>query len=239
MKRAPASSDEQVSNVCGSALNESAPRIYVLVESLDYDNALTMSLQSKGVIVDTYFRSEQVLESFDRSRAGCILLLLEESGVRSAKELITKLKSAVDKFCLAAPIIVYMNYPNLPGALSYLRYGANDIIGKFTRDKSELTSVVLNWLKKSEQVRERFNARFEAKELFKQLSPPVQETARLVYQGLSNNEIVAVSGKKLRTIENRRSIIMKTMKAKCLVELIRKLGLVFMECDGLPSLLKD
>ena len=229
MKNAHAIADEQTAD--SSALNESAPRVYVLVESLDYDNALTMSLQSKGVIVDTYFRSEQVLSSFDRSRPGCVLLLLEESGVRSAKELITKLRSAIDKSCLAAPIIVYMNYPNLPSALNYLRYGANDIIGKFTRDKSELTSVILNWLKKSELVRERFNARFEATEQFKQLSPPIQETARLVYQGFSNNDIADRTGKKLRTVENRRSIIMKTMQASSFAELIRKLALV-LECDG-------
>ena len=224
MKNAHAIADEQTAD--SSIPDESAPRVYVLVESLDYDNALTMNLQSRGVIVDTYFRSEQVLSSFDRSRAGCILLLLEESGVRSAKELLTNLKSAIDKLSLAAPIIVYMNYPNLPAALNYLRYGASDIIGKFTHDKSELTSVVMNWLKKSERVRERFNARFEALEQFKRLSEPIQETARLLYQGLSNNEIVDVSGKKLRTIEKRRSIIMKTMQAESFAELIRKLTLV-------------
>ena len=205
--------------------NESAPRVYVLVESLDYDNALTMSLQSMGIIVDTYFRSEQVLASFDRSRAGCILLLLEESGVRSAKELLTSLKSSVESLCLSAPIIVYMNYPNLQVALNYLRYGADDIIGKFTRDKSELTDVVLSWLEKSESKRQRLNSKYEAKQLFKQLSPPIQETARLVYQGFTNNDIAAASGRKLRTVENRRSMIMKTMKAKSFADLIRKLGL--------------
>ncbi|MBR6436844.1 MAG: hypothetical protein IKS45_10075, partial [Thermoguttaceae bacterium] len=61
---------------------------------------------------------------------------------------------------------------------------------------------------------------------FKQLSPPIQETARLIYQGLTNNDIVAVSGKKLRTVENRRSILMKTMQAETFAELIRKLALV-------------
>jgi FixJ family two-component response regulator len=217
------SADKQTADTV--TYNESAPRVYVLVESLDYDNALTMSLQSKGIIVDTYFRSEQVLASFDRSRAGCILLLLEESGVRSAKELLTDLKSSVESLCLSAPIIVYMNYPNLPAALNYLRYGADDIIGKFTRDKSELTDVILSWLEKSERKRQRLNSKYEAKQLFKQLSPPVQETARLVYQGLTNNDIAAASGRKLRTVENRRSMIMKTMKAKSFADLIRKLGL--------------
>lgn len=211
--------------------NESAPRIYVLVESLNYDASLTMNLQSKGIIVDTYFRSEQVVTSFDRSRPGCILVLLEESSVRSAKELLTNLKSAIDKRCLSAPIIVYMNNPDLLAALSYLRYGADDIIGKFNRDKSELTSVILNWLEKSENNRKRFNARYEAKDLFKQLSPPVQETAKLVYQGFTNNDIAAILGKKLRTIENRRSVIMKTMRANSFAELIQKLALV-LECDG-------
>ncbi|MBR5162044.1 MAG: hypothetical protein IKW80_10485 [Thermoguttaceae bacterium] len=208
------------------AYNQSAPRVYVLVESLNYDTALTMNLQSKGVIVDTYFRCEQVVTSFDRSRPGCILVLLEESGVRSAKELLTNLKSSVEQLNLAAPIIVYMNYPNLPAALNYLRYGADDIIGKFTRDKSELTSVILKWLAKSEISRKRLNARYEACQRFKQLSPPIQETARLIYQGLTNNDIVAVSGKKLRTVENRRSILMKTMQAETFAELIRKLALV-------------
>lgn len=227
MRHSPGATDKQAAD--SIACNESSPRVYVLVESLDYDNALIMSLQSKGVVVDAYFRSEQVLASFDRSRAGCILLLLEESGVRSAKELLTSLKSSVESLCLSAPIIVYMNYPNLPAALNYLRYGADDIIGKFTRDKSELTNVVLSWLEKSESRRQRLNALYEAKQLFKQLSPPIQETARLVYQGLTNNDIAVVSGKKLRTVENRRSTIMKTMQAKTFAELIRKLGLVFME----------
>ena len=224
MRHIPAFADPQTAD--SVKYSESAPRVYILVESLNYDNALTMDLQSKGVIVDTYFRSEQVLASFDRSRAGCILVLLEESGVRSARELLTNLKSAIDSLSLSAPIIVYMNHPNLQEALNYLRYGANDIIGKFTLDKSELTNVILSWLEKSELGRARLNARYKAKQLFKQLSPPVQETARLVYQGLTNNEIVTASGKKLRTIENRRSIIMKTMQAESFAELIRKLGLV-------------
>ena len=224
MKHAHAIADEQTAE--SLTYNESQPRVYVLVESLDYDNALTMDLQSKGITVDTYFRSEQVLASFDRSRAGCILLLLEESGIRSAKELITKLKSSVEKLNLSAPIIVYMNYPDLSAALNYIRYGANDIIGKFIRDKSELTSVILKWLAASERLRKQFNARYEAKQLFKQLPPPAQETARLVYQVLTNNDIAAALGKKLRTIENRRSIIMKTLQAATFAELIRKLGLV-------------
>lgn len=233
MKQTPSSVSEQIAGADSTFFAESAPRVYVLVESLDYDNYLTMDLQSRGVIVDTYFRTEQVLASFDRSRAGCILLLLEESSIRSAKELITKLKFAIDRVCLAAPIIVYMNYPNLPAALNYLRYGASDIIGKFTRDKSEQTNVILSWLEKSELARKRFNARYEAIELFNQLSPPVQETALLVYQGLSNNEIVDRCGKKLRTVENRRSIIMKTMKAASFAELIHKLGLVLEEFPSL------
>ena len=230
MRHSPASADKQTAD--SVTYNESAPRVYVLVESLDYDNALTMNLQSKGVIVDTYFRCEQVVTSFDRSRPGCILVLLEESGVRSAKELLTNLKSSVERLYLAAPIIVYMNYPNLPAALNYLRYGADDIIGKFTRDKSELTSVILKWLAESESRRKQLNARYEAKQQFKQLSQPIQETARLVFQGLTNNDIVAVSGKKLRTIENRRSVLMKTMQAATFAELIRKLALV-MEDDSI------
>ncbi len=230
MRHSHAIADDQT--VDPVVYNESTPRVYVLVESLNYDNALTMNLQSKGVLVDTYFRCEQVVTSFDRSRAGCILVLLEESGVRSAKELLANLKSSVEKLSLSAPIIVYMNYPDLPTALNYLRYGANDIIGKFTRDKSELTSVILKWLAKSESRRKQLNARYEAKQRFKQLSPPVQETARLLYQGLTNNDIVSVSGRKLRTIEKRRSIIMKTMQADSFAELIRKLGLALMECDG-------
>ena len=230
MRHSPASADKQTAD--SVTYNESAPRVYVLVESLNYDTALTMNLQSKGVIVDTYFRCEQVVTSFDRSRPGCILVLLEESGVRSAKELLTNLKSSVERLNLAAPIIVYMNYPNLPAALNYLRYGADDIIGKFTRDKSELTSVILKWLAKSEVSRKRLNARYEACQQFKQLSPPIQETARLIYQGLTNNDIVAVSGKKLRTVENRRSVLMKTMQANNFAELIRKLGLVL---EDVPS----
>ena len=122
MKHVPALVNEQIVSASPAVFTDFAPRVYVLVESLDYDNVLTMSLQSKGVAVDTYFRTEQVLASFDRSRAGCILLLLEESSIRSAKELITKLRSEIDQICLAAPIIVYMNYPNLPSALNYLRY---------------------------------------------------------------------------------------------------------------------
>lgn len=226
MKQASSAANEPIDSADSVFFTESAPRVYVLVESLDYDNYLTMDLQSRGVIVDTYFRSEQVLAAFDRSRAGCILLLLEESSIRSAKELITRLKFAIDRACLAAPIIVYMKYPDISSALNYLRYGASDIIGKITRDKSEQTNVILSWLEKSEMARKRFNARYEAVELFNQLSPPIQETAILVYQGLSNNEIVDRSGKKLRTIENRRSTIMKTMKAKSFAELIQKLGLV-------------
>ena len=233
MKHAPSAVNEQIASADIAFFAESAPRVYVLVESLDYDNALTRNLQSRGIIVDTYFRSEQVLASFDRSRAGCILLLLEESSVRSAKELITRLKLAIDKVCLAAPIIVYMNEQNLSTALNYLRYGASDIIGKFTRDKSDQITVILRWLEKSEQARKRFNARYEAKMLFNQLSPPIQETAIMVYQGLSNNEIVDLCGKKLRTVENRRSIIMKTMKANSFAELIQKLGLVL---EDYPSL---
>ena len=231
MKHAHAIIDKQATD--SIAFNESAPRVYVLVESLNYDNALTMNLQSKGVIVDTYFRCEQVVTSFDRSRAGCILVLLEESGVRSAKELLTNLKASVEKLNLSAPIIVYMNYPDLPTALKYLRYGANDIIGKFTRDKSELTTIILKWLSKSESRRKQLNARYEAVQLFKQLSPPVQETAKLLYQGLANNDIVAVSGRKLRTIEKRRSIIMKTMQAASFAELIRKLALVLEDATAL------
>ena len=208
------------------AFDETAPRVYLLMESMDYDNKLAMDLRSKGIGVTTHFRPEHVLASYDRSRAGCILVLLEESSYRSAKELLTHLKSTITSRFLAAPIIVYISSPNLSAALSYLRYGANDIIGKFMREKSELTSVILKWLDKSNQIKDVLNAQYEARELFRQMPAPIQETAKLIYEGLSNQEIAQRVDRKLRTIENRRAMVMKLMQADSLVQLIQKLSRV-------------
>jgi len=206
---------------------EQAPVIYLLVESLDYSNTLSMDLQAKGIEVNIYFRAEQIISSFDRYRAGCILILLEESRIRSAKELLTGLKKTITEQYLSAPIIVYMNNPNLSSALNYFRYGVNDIIGKFMRDKSELYSIILHWLNISEQNRKRLFERFQTINNFQKLTAPIQDTAKMIYQGLSNLEIAEKSGRKLRTIESRRATVMKELGTKNLTELIRKLTTIF------------
>ena len=78
----------------------------------------------------------------------------------------------------------------------------------------------------SNQIKDVLNAQYEARELFRQMPAPIQETAKLIYEGLSNQEIAQRVDRKLRTIENRRAMVMKLMQADSLVQLIQKLSRV-------------
>lgn len=207
-----------------AGLTSLAPRVYLLVESLEYNGNIGRGLRNWGMDVTIHFRPEDIIKSCDRNRPGCVVVLLEESSVRTPKGVLTTLKSGISGQCLSLPIIVYMNRPNIQEALSFLRFGADDIIGSSVLS-GNWEEVIRLWVGKSNKNLQKLNETFCARERFKQLSDNVKETAQMIYLGCSNNEIAAATGKKLRTVELRRAQLMQAMKANNFAELIRSLSL--------------
>lgn len=192
------------------------------------------------VSVQTNARS--VLDFCDGERPACAVLLIP-SGPQtprrfhsfsspsplpsdfSVADILTDLSAEIIRRSLPVSLAVYTPRATAEELALYFRSGADDF---FT-----LSGVGDSWEKTLARLWSRWDGRLPALTLrrnlkiaFNCLSPPLQDTAKMLYMGCTNQEIAQASERKLRTVEQRRAQIMTVMQANNFAELIRHLGLV-------------
>ncbi len=200
-------------------------RIYFLVESLHYNDNIVNQFRAWGLDVSIHFRPEDIFGACDRLLPACIVVLMDDSRRKIAQELLKSMKNSIESLHLSMPIIVFVNRPTLSETLLYIRSGANDVISNLSETGS-WENVITDWIEESERNRTKNNQTQVACERFSTLPQPVAETAQMLYLGCSNAEIAQATGRKIRTVEQRRAKLMQTMNAHNFAELIRFLGLV-------------
>lgn len=139
--------------------------------------------------------------------------------------LVKELSKEIDRRSLPVSLAVYMRRATVEDVTAYFRIGASNFFSpKETDDvwKSELRWLWSRWRERLGPLAWRRNLQ----SAFDRLSPPLQDTAKMLYLGCTNQEIALTSDRKLRTIEQRRAKIMDALQANNYAELIRYLSLV-------------
>jgi len=185
---------------------------------IDDDEAVRESLaylvESMGHLVEGFCSAVEFLEKADMSRQGCIL-----SDVRmpqmSGMELLDRLST--DSVLL--PMIIITGHGDIPMSVRAMRQGAIDFLEKPYRG-DELESAILRAIETNITLRQKAARRADIDASLAKLSAGELEVARRISRGSPNKAIARELDISLRTVEYRKSKLMKKLNLASNADLI-------------------
>ena len=194
---------------------EEQPLIFVVDDDLAAREYVAALVAAHGMAVETYASAEEFLQQFDRARHGCLIVDLRMTGM-SGLELQKKLRDEG----ITLPVIVITAYGDVPTAVAAMRTGALAFIEK-PWDDQELWESICTGLDTHRQRMKRELRRAELQSRMNTLTPQERQVMTMMLDGASNKVMAARLEIGLRTLELRRSSLLKKMGAPSLVELVR------------------
>ena len=204
--------------------HEAGPRIEVMdthntVYIVDGDpkvrDAIGASLGHEGLRTEVFASPEEFLSQFKPARKGCVILDL-----RLAEKSDVDLLASLNTFKFAPPVIATAPNADITTAVRAMQRGAAGFVAKPIDD--EKLAEAINYALDVEQ--QRHPRRKELAELahrLELLSPEERDVFGRLMAGQKNKIIATDLDLGLRTIEMRRSNIIRKMQAKSVPDLVR------------------
>jgi FixJ family two-component response regulator len=181
----------------------------------------------KGLKAQGFTSAEEFLAHYDPSLKGCVVADVRLLGM-SGLELLEQLNARNSSL----PVIVITGYADVPMAVRAMQQGAVTFLEKPCQEQ-ELWRAIQEALarEKSEQAHRKVRSEVEAR--LATLTDDELEVFRRLLAGHANKRIASDLDIGLRTVELRRSNIMKKMQATSLPDLVRMAILIeFLKPEG-------
>jgi RNA polymerase sigma factor (sigma-70 family) len=196
-------------------LNDIESTIFVL----DDDPAMLQSLAALVEVVfphvETFASASDFLAAYSPDRPGCLVLdvaLPDMSGLELQQKLLS------EKIDL--PIVFITGHGSVPMAVDAMKSGAVNFLEKPFHDQ-ELWDSIRAALEMDLQNRRRKTRRQELQERLSRLNEGEMTVLNMILEGKTNKIIAEELGISTRTVEDRRSRIMKKMGATSVAELVQ------------------
>jgi len=194
---------------------ENEPTVFIIDDDPAVRQALSVLVRSMNLHVESLESADQYLQAVDPNRPGCLLVDVRMPGT-SGLELLERLQQSEARL----PVIVMSAYGDVPMVVRAMKSGALNFLEKPCRDQ-QLWEAIQEGLRWDTAHRRRLALRAKALHRLSKLTEGECEVLRLLTRGQSNKTIAAQLGLSVRTIEVRRSKIMRKMKADSLAELVQ------------------
>ena len=193
----------------------SEPTVFVVDDDAATLDSLARLIGAVFPRVKTYSSAGEFLDNHESSQPGCLVLDVAMPGM-SGLELQAKLLDAD----IQLPVIFVTGHANVQMAVGAMQAGAVDFIEK-PFQQHDLWNSIRKAFEIDGQNRLEQLQRAQYKERMAALSNGEQEVLDLILDGRFNKEIAAKLDLSIRTVEDRRSRVMKKIGANCVVELVR------------------
>lgn len=191
------------------------PTIFIVDDDPAVRSALTALVRSMRLQTEAYDSAQGFLDAFDSTRSGCLLVDVRMPGI-SGLGLLERLNQKD----VPLPTIVMSAYGDVPMVVRAMKAGALNFLEKPCRDQ-DLWDAIQEALKWDQEHRQRSALHSRVLHRLERLTDGEHAVLRLLIEGHSNKAIADQLGLSVRTIEVRRSKVMKKMRAESLAELIR------------------
>src|SRR4051812_21458042 len=189
--------------------------VFVIDDDAGAREAVTALVRLKGLKAEGFAAAEEFLAQHDPSRKGCLVLDIRMPGM-SGLDLLQTLKARGSLL----PVIVVTGFADVAMAVRAMQEGAVTFLEKPTQG-NELWQAIKQALELEQSQHAQRKYRAEADARLASLTADELEIFRRLLEGHSNKQIALDLDVGLRTIELRRSNIMKKMKATSLPDLVR------------------
>ena len=198
-----------------SGANDGEPIVLVVDDDSSLRRAVSSSLRSIGLRVETFGSVAEFLDATLPSAAACLILdirLPGQSGLDLQAELVRE--------DVRIPIIFISGYGDVPMTVKAMKAGAIDFLTKPFRDQDLLDAVAValgldRARRDSEEKLSNLQARFQS------LTSREREVMGYVTSGLLNKQTAHEMGVSEITVKVHRGNVMRKMAARSLPELVR------------------
>ena len=192
------------------------PIVYIVDDDQAMVESLSWIIESVGLKVKTYLRTQDFLGEYNPQQHGCLLLDVRMPGM-SGPELQSKLNEYGSP---TLPIIFISGHGDVPLAVRVMKAGAIDFLTKPFNDQVLLESIN-KALRIDKARREKRQESAQARAKFTLLSPREVQVLQGIVSGKPNKVVSAELKISLKTVEAHRASVMKKLGVKSVPELVK------------------
>jgi FixJ family two-component response regulator len=191
------------------------PVIYVVDDDAAVRESIVALLKLRNLETRPFESAEEFLRNVDLALPGCLVLDIRMSGM-TGLELLAHLREKGSQL----PVIVVTAHADIPTAVKAMKQGADSFLEK-PCSETELWNAVEDVLHRDRQQQSQQRLIAEIKARLAELAPDEIQVYKMLVDGFQNKQVASRLGIGLRTVELRRSTIMKKMQANSFSELVR------------------
>jgi RNA polymerase sigma factor (sigma-70 family) len=192
----------------------SQPKVFLVDDDPAIRDSLSLSLETVGLIVESYSCAQEFLDAYRPEQAGCLVL-----DVRMPTMGGLELQTVLVAKKIRIPIIFISGHGDIPTSVKAIKGGAVDFLEKPFK-KEILLARILEALTEDARTRQGDAEKAAIQARFAHLTPREREVIALVVTGKSNKEIARQLAISHRTVETHRARIMEKMAANSLASLV-------------------
>lgn len=189
--------------------------VFVIDDDAAARESLQAMVKSRGYEVRGFASAEEFLDKYAPDWVGCIVTDVRMPGM-SGIEFLHRLKEKK----VSLPVIVITGYADVPMAVQAMKAGAATFLEKPCQDQ-ELASNIEQAMSSGAAEQNKMRMEKIVGERLATLTDDEREVLHRLIEGMPNKRIASDLDIGLRTVELRRSNIMKKMNAGSLAELVR------------------
>src|SRR5262245_185424 len=206
---------------------ENEATVFVVDDDAAARESVIALVGQKGFPARGFSSAEEFLGDDNPSRKGCVVIDVRMAGM-SGLDLLKRLKAQKNSL----PVVVITGYADVPMAVKAMQEGAVTFLEKPCQDQ-ELWQAITQALEIEHSQHLQRRQRAETQSRMATLSADELEVFRRLLAGHANKRIASDLDIGLRTVELRRSNIMKKMQATSLPDLVRMAILIdFLRPEG-------
>ncbi|SES27179.1 response regulator transcription factor [Rhizobium sp. NFR03] len=194
--------------------------VYIVDDDPSIREALVDLFLSVRTDAKAFESAQQLLDTADLERPGCILLDVRLPGGNGLD-----LQAHLEKLGNRMPIIFMTGHGDIPMTVRAMKAGAVDFLAKPFRDQDILDAVSLA-LQRDREQREQSAANGAVADLARTLTRREHEVMAAVVKGLMNKQIAFNLGISEITVKLHRGNVMRKMEARSVADLVRKAELL-------------
>jgi two-component system response regulator FixJ len=192
-----------------------APTVYVVDDDAAIRESVVALMSVKGLPARTFPSAEAFLAEYNASWTGCLVVDVKMEGMTGLQ-----LQQRLNELGSSLPIIVITGFADVPMAVKAMQAGAITFLEKPAKEQ-ELTKAIEQALNKGQEDQSLRRQKSEIEGRLATLTDDEVAVLHKLLEGLPNKRIASDLDIGLRTVELRRSNIMKKMQASSLPELVR------------------
>lgn len=189
--------------------------VFIIDDDVGACESLAALVTKKGLTAEVFASPEEFLARYDPSREGCIVVDLRLPSM-AGLDLLRQLKARKNSI----PVVAITRHADIPTAVKAMQEGAVSFLEKPCQEK-DLWEAIEQALAIDHTQHARRRERLEVERRLATLTPDEAEVLRRLLAGQPNKRIASELDLGLRTVELRRSNIMRKMQATSVPDLVR------------------